>query len=115
MGADFKEKTKKSFEKCWDQAAVAANTPDLFCKVPDRAPDRFEAEAIGGAAVAVGDSVSVRMEGNALVGRRGISPVLTIANPSSSLVESIAQGCNIARVNVVAADHISGVFEVIIS
>ncbi|MEA3050861.1 MAG: hypothetical protein QOG84_2697, partial [Sphingomonadales bacterium] len=27
MGADFKEKTAKSFEKCWDKAAVKANTP----------------------------------------------------------------------------------------
>lgn len=115
MGADFKQKTKKSFEKCWDNAAVEANTPDLFCKTPDNAPNRFEAEAIGNAAILVGESVAVRIEGGALVGRRGVSPVLTIANPSAGLIESIAQGCNIARADVVAADPISGVFEVTIS
>ena len=115
MGADFKKKTKKSFEKCWDKAAVEANTPDLFCKTPDHAPNRFEAEAIGNAAILVGETVSIRMEGGSLVGRRGVSPVLTIASPSAGLVESIAQGCNIARADVVAADPISGIFEVTIS
>ena len=115
MGSDFKEKTRKSFEKCWDRAAVDANTPDLFCKTPDHAPSRIEAEAIGDAAVAVGDFVAVRMEGGRLIGRRGVSPVLTISSPSPSLVESIARGCNIARGEVVAADPISGVFEVTIS
>jgi len=115
MGADFKEKAKKSFEKCWDRAAVEANTPDLFCKVLEHAPHRFEAEVIDNAAIQVGESVAVRMEGGALVGRRGVSPVLTIANPSVGLVESIAQGCNIARADVVAADPISGLFEVIIN
>lgn len=114
MGADFKEKAKKSFEKCWDAAAVEANTPDLFCKTAEHAPSRFEAEAIGNAAILVGDTVAVRMEGGSLIGRRGVSPVLTIANPSVSLVESIAHGCNIARADVVAADPISGVFEVTI-
>lgn len=115
MGADFKQKAKRSFEKCWDTAAVEANTPDLFCKTPDHAPNRFEAEAIGNAAILVGEAVALRMEGGALVGRRGVSPVLTIASPSAALVESIAQGCNIARADVVAADPISGVFEVTIS
>lgn len=115
MGADFKEKTKNSFEKCWDKAAVEANTPDLFSKTPSHASDRFEADAIGNATVVVGETVAVRIEGGALVGRRGLSPVLKIANPSVGLIDSIAQGCNIARADVVAADPISGVFEVTIS
>lgn len=115
MGADFKQKTKKSFEKCWDKAAVEANTPDLFCKTPEQAPNRFEAEAIGNAAILVGESITMRMEGGVLVGRRGLSPVLTVANPSAGLAASIAEGCNIARADVVAADPISGVFEVTIS
>lgn len=115
MGADFKEKTRKSFEKCWDKAAVKANTPDLFNRDADYAPNRFEAEAIGDAALAIGDSVCVRIEGEQLIGRRGVSPVLTIASPSKSLVQSMAQGCNVACAQVVAADPISGVFEVTLS
>lgn len=115
MGADFKEKAKKSFEKCWDMAAVAANTPDLFSKVLEHAPHRFEAELLANVAVTIGETVAVRMEGNSLIGRRGLSPVLKIANPSADLVASIAGGCNIACANVVAADPISGLFEVTIS
>ena len=115
MGADFKEKSKKSFEKCWDNAALDANTPDLFAKTPDHAPNRFEAEALGNAQVEIGESVAVRMEGNKLIGRRGISPVLVIASPSPALIQSVEQGCNIARADIVAADPISGVFEVTIS
>lgn len=114
MGADFKEKTRKSFEKCWDNAAVKANTPDLFSKTADRAPDRFEAEAIVGSAVSVGESVCVRVEGGNVIGRRGLSPVLTIMAPPAGLVRSITEGCNVARADVVAADPISGVLEVTI-
>lgn len=115
MGADFKARTKKSFEKCWDQAALDANTPDLFSRQAEHGPNRFEAEAIGGAQIDVGDSVVLRMEGENLIGRRGMSPVLRIPSPSPGLVQSIAQGCNIARADVVVADRISGLFEVTIS
>lgn len=114
MGADFKAKTKRNFEKCWDRAAVEANTPDLFSKTADHAPSRFEAEPIGGAALAVGESYAVRMEGSELIGRRGTSPVLRLSNPSQSLIRSIAQGCNVGRADVVASDPISGTFEVTI-
>lgn len=115
MGADFKEKSKNSFEKCWDNAALDANTPDLFSKTPDHAPNRFEAEALGNAQVEIGESIAVRMEGDRLIGRRGISPVLVIASPSPTLIQSVEQACNIARADIVAADPISGVFEVTIS
>jgi hypothetical protein len=115
MGADFKEKSKKSFEKCWDNAALDANTPVLFSRTPDDALNRFEAEALGDARVEVGESFAVRIEGNQLVGRRGISPVLVIASPSPALIQSVEQGCNIARADIVASDPISGVFEVTIS
>jgi len=115
MGADFKEKSRRSFEKCWDNAALDANTPDLFSKRPDHAPKRFEAETLGNAEVNVGESVPVRMEGGQLIGRRGISPVLVIASPSQALIQSVVQGCNVARADIVASDPISGVFEVTIS
>jgi hypothetical protein len=114
VGADFKAKTKRSFEKCWDNAALAANTPDLFARRADRAPSRYEAEAIGNAKVSVGESFSVRLEGSQLVGRRGMSPVILLSNPTQNLRLSLAQGCNIARASVVASDPISGMFEVTI-
>jgi hypothetical protein len=55
------------------------------------------------------------MEDNKLIGRRGISPVLVIASPSPALIQSVEQGCNIARADIVSADPISGLFEVTIS
>ncbi|HJP67486.1 MAG TPA: hypothetical protein VJ846_01195 [Sphingomicrobium sp.] len=115
MGADFKEKTGKSFEKCWDKAAVEANTPDLFSKSADRAPNRYEAEEIADSGVMVGESFCVRVEGGKVIGRRGLSPVLAIAAPTAELIQSIAEGCNVARADVVAADPISSVFEITIS
>lgn len=115
MGADFKEKARKSFEKCWDKAAVKANTPDLFSRTADHAPNRYEAEAMVGSAIAVGESLCVRVEGEKVVGRRGLSPVLTIPAPPAELIASIAEGCNVARADVVAADPISGVLEVTIN
>lgn len=115
MGADFKEKTRKSFEKCWDKAALEANTPDLFRKTADHAPRRFEAEAIGNASFSIGDSVCAHLEEGKLVGRRGLSAVLKITTPPADLLQSIAQGCNVGRVDIVAADPISGIFEVTIN
>lgn len=114
MGADFKEKAKKSFEKSWDNAAVAANTPDLFRKSPENAPSRYEAELIGSACAAVGDSFYGQVENGKVIGRNGISPVLTIPAPTATLLKSINDGCDLARINVVAADPISGVLEVTI-
>ena len=115
MGADFKEKTKRTFEKCWDKAAVEANTPTFFSKASDHAPPRFEAEAFPGSKISIGDSVCVRVECGKVVGRRGLSPVLTISAPTQGLIQSISDACNIARADVVAADPISGVFEVTIN
>ncbi len=114
MGADFKEKTRRTFEKCWDKAAVEANTPDLFCKTAEKADSRFEAETIAGHEVNVGESVCVRVEEGRIVGRKGITPVITIPAPTACLLQSITEGCNVARADVVAVDSISGVVEVTI-
>ena len=115
MGADFKEKTRKSFEKCWDMAAVEANTPDLFRKTADKAPRRFEAEAVNGSNLSVGDLVCVRLEDGKVIGRRGLSAVLAITAPPPDLIVSIAHGCNIARAEIVAIDKISDVYEVTVN
>ena len=114
MGADFKAKAKRSFEKCWDNAAVDANTPDLFCKRADRLPDRFEAEAISNSRAELGEGLSARVEQGKVIARRGLSPVLVISKPTDRLIKSINEGCNIARVNVVGSDPISGTYEVTI-
>jgi hypothetical protein len=114
MGADFKEKTKRTFEKCWDKAAVEANTPDLFSKAAETSDSRFEAEAIAGQKVDVGESVCVRVEEGRIVGRKGITPVIIIPAPTACLLQSINEGCNVARADVVAVDAISGVVEVTI-
>jgi len=114
MGADFKEKAGKSFEKCWDKAAVEANTPDLFRKSAEHAANRFEAEPIGGCLLSIGDSTVVRVEGRRIVGRNGLSPVLVISAPTAALSQSIAEGCDVARADVVSVDPISGIYEVTI-
>lgn len=114
MGADFKEKAKRTFEKCWDKAAVEANTPDLFSKSAEKSDSRFEAETLGSHKVHIGDSVCVRVEEGRVVGRRGITPVMTIPAPTPCLIQSITEGCNVACANVVGVDPISGVVEVTI-
>ena len=114
MGADFKEKAKRTFEKSWDKAAVEANTPDLFSKRAEKTDSRFEAETMAGHAVSVGESLCVRIEEGRIVGRKGITPVITIPAPTAHLLQSIADGCNIAGANVVSVDAISGVVEVTI-
>ena len=114
MGADFKEKTRRTFEKCWDKAAVKANTPDLFRKTAERADSRFEADTVAGHQVTVGESVCVRVEEGRIVGRKGLTPVITIPAPTPCLLQSIAEGCNVAHAKVVAVDAISGVVEVTI-
>jgi len=114
MGADFKEKAKQTFEKCWDSAAVNANTPDLFRKSAEHSANRFEAEPVDGKTVIVGESLCVRVEDGRVIGRRGNTPVLTIAAPTPALIKSLLEGCNIGRADVMATDGISGVLEVTI-
>lgn len=115
MGADFKGKVKKTFEKCWDKAAVEANTPDLFSKSSENVPNRFEADPIGDENLSIGESFCIRLENGEIIGRKGISPVFTITTPTITLVDTIKQGCAVASATVVARDPISGVFEVIIN
>ena len=114
MGADFKEKARRTFEKCWDKAAVEANTPDLFCKSAEKADSRYEAETLGSYKVQIGDSVCIRVEDGKVIGRKGITPVMNIPAPTACLIQSINEGCNIACASVVGVDPISGVVEVTI-
>lgn len=114
MGADFKEKAKRTFEKCWDKAAVEANTPDLFSRRAEKSDSRFEAETLGSYEGRIGDSVCVRVEEGRVIGRKGITPVIAIAAPTPRLIEALAEGCNVACANVVGIDPLSGVVEVTI-
>lgn len=114
MGADFKEKTRRTFEKCWDKAAVEANTPDLFCKNAEKADNRYEAETLGSHKFQIDDTVYIRVEDGKVIGRRGITYVMNIPAPTARLIQSINEGCNIACATVVGVDPISGVVEVTI-
>lgn len=112
MGADFKEKTKKSFNKCWDKAAVEANTPDLFRKSAKHAPVQFEAEPFENNILPIGSCVVVRVEDGRMIGRQGLSPMLVIPAPPEELIKSMAKGCNISQVEIVSFDSISSTYEV---
>lgn len=112
MGADFKEKIKGGIQKCWDNAAVAANTPDLFSKKAERQPRRYEAEPIGNHSPAEGEVYCARLVKKQLVGFKGIKEAIILSSPPPSLLSAVSEGCGVAKVTVMSVDSISGTLEV---
>jgi hypothetical protein len=112
MGADFKEKTKDTFKKCWDGAAVDARTPDLFAKPVGGKVVRLEADLKQGCVVSVDDRVVMRLESGKLLAFKGNAAVATIGSPTAEVVQAITRGCNVAEGTVRLVDPLSGVGEI---
>jgi hypothetical protein len=112
MGADFKEKAKDTFKKCWDAAAVDARTPDLFAKSTGGKAIRLEAELRPDRAVSVDDHLIMRLAEGRLVAFKGATEVATVGNPTVEVLEALSGGCNVAEGVIRLVDRLSGVGEI---
>lgn len=111
MGADFKEKSKDSFKKSWDRAAVAAQSPDLFSRPLSGNAVCVEGDLTPGATLKADEAVVLRRRGESIAAFRGITEVAVFANPPSDLLNAMGTSCEIAEARVRMVDPASGVGE----
>jgi hypothetical protein len=112
MGADFKEKIKGGIQKCWDKAAVAANTPDLFAKTAERQPRLYEAKPLGNHNSVEGEVFCARIVNDRLIGFKGMKQAIVFTSPPQALIDAVGQGCGVAKTTIMSVDTISGMLEV---
>jgi hypothetical protein len=96
MGADFLERTKKSFKRSWDRERVALATSDLLTQQPDCAVRSVVGEIIGNAQLSPGERLTVEKDGTGLVARRGLIDVVRISQAPPDVVRGINQSCGVA-------------------
>ena len=114
MGADFIEKTKDRFRKCWDRGRVDLATADLFTRIPRLRPLVMEADLVGPACPKPGDRLVMREEGGALFGYKGSSKEVHVASPPGTIVQAVQESCGVAAVRIESVDHLSGVAEIVL-
>jgi hypothetical protein len=114
MGADFIEKTKDVFRKCWDRGLRDLNTPDLFSRGGRAHNKRLEAELVGRTPPSVGDHLVICEVGGDLIGLHGLDPAVKFNDPPQEVRDGMTSSCGLAHGVVAAVDTIGGVAEVII-
>ena len=97
MGSDFIEKATPSFKKSWDRARVELSTADLFTRSPDCVARTAAAEIIGSAHLEVGEQLTVEIQGNQMIARRGNNDVAIFTNPPPELHQAVTASCGIAK------------------
>ena len=112
MGADFIEKATPSFKKSWDRERVKLATPDLFTRQPDCAARTAAADIIGEARLQVGDRLTVELQDDVLVARRGNSTVARFSDPPQEVIEAMKTSHGIAKGTVEQVNDLSRVAEI---
>lgn len=95
MGADFLERTKKSFKRSWDRERVALATSDLLTRQPDCAGRSVVGEIIGDAQLSPGERLTVEKDAGGLVARRGLTDVVRIAEAPADVMRGIEESCGV--------------------
>lgn len=114
MGADFLERTKKSFRRSWDRGRVALATSDLLTRQPECAGRSVVGEIINGQKISTGERLTVEKDERGLVARRGLTDVLRIPKPPSDVVLGIEQSCGVGVGTVEQVHGPAGTVEITI-
>lgn len=97
MGIEIAKQRAKSFRKGLDNSRIELGTPTLFTQQPDSVPRTYAATVRKGYALATGEKLGVRLDGDQVLVLRGLVHVATFNNPptdlKSALVASHGEGC----------------------
>jgi hypothetical protein len=112
MGVDFLERTKKTFKRGWDRAAVALATPDLLRREPGCAGVSVAGDIVQGVEVEVGEKLTVDLAPRGLVARRGLTEVVRMPQAPPEVVEAVRQACGVAVGTIEQVHEPAGVAEI---
>jgi hypothetical protein len=114
VGADFLERTRRSFQKAWDRQKVRRHEDELFSRLPSEASRTFAADLAPGGIVRQGDPLIVEAVRGALVVSVGNAEVARSDHPPADLVEALTGSCGIAKGSVRNVHTMAGVIEIAI-
>jgi len=112
MGADFIERTRKSFKRSWDRQRVALATSDLLTRQPDCAARSVVGEIIGNARLSPGERLTVERDAHGLIARRGLTDVVRIAEDTAEVVLGIEKSSGVGVGTVDQVHELAGVVEI---
>jgi hypothetical protein len=112
MGSDFLERIKHSFKKTLDRARVDLATATLFTQSTS-CPARTAAfEIADGECLGIGEQVTVEIDKQQLVARRGTIEVARCKTPPPDLFQAVEKSSGVALGSVEVAHELAGVAEI---
>lgn len=112
MGVDFLESQAPVFRRGRDKTRRDMCTPDFFKVQPMLKPTTYVASLQNGSQLQVGDSVCMRLEGDAVVLRRGLLPIGSLDRPTAELKQNLELSFNECAGTVHAVHRLSNRIEV---
>jgi hypothetical protein len=112
MGSDFLERIKHSFKKSLDRARVDLATATLLTKSTSCVARTAVAEIANGEYLRIGEQVTVEIDKQQLVARRGTKEVARFKTPPPDLFEAVGKSSGIALGRVEVVHELAAVAEI---
>jgi len=112
MGLDFIRRTTPSFTRVLDRRAVEMRTPKLFSRDIPIVSRTAIADMCGGAKVAEGERVLLRVMKDKVVAQRGNLVIAECANPPAEFLAHLRAGAGVARGEIKSLQSISQTMEI---
>lgn len=112
MGADFLQRVGDTLRRTWDEGRVKAAAQDMLTREPICAGRSIAADLEPSVRLSIGETVTVQLEGSAMVFRRGITVIARVAKPPPALAEVIAVSCNIRHATIEEIHTMAGMVEI---
>lgn len=102
MGIDFIRRSAPTFRKGLDRRRIELGTPDLFSRKLEVKPRAYAASVQGDEWLAEGDKLCICLRGDQVLALRGLSPIASISNPPTDLIDglkaSFGEACGVVQV-----------------
>jgi hypothetical protein len=112
MGSDFEARAKKTLKRSWNGGSSEIATADLLTQQPSCAGRSFAAVIVDGTQMVTGETVTVEMEGGALIVRRDMSIIARFENSGGALAELVAASFNIRPGTIDQVHDTAGIVEI---
>jgi hypothetical protein len=112
MGLDFIRATTPSFNRVLDRRFVEMHSPKLFTRDMPVASRTASADICGGAKVAPGEKVLLRVMKDKVVVQRDNLVIAECVNPPAEFVAHLRAGAGVAEGEIKSLQHISQTVEI---
>lgn len=112
MGSDFLQRAGKTLKRSWDEGRAALARRDLISRDPNCAGRSVSADIECGATLVVGDTVTVQIEGDDLVARKGLAIVARRQRPSPEMAAAVMASCNVRYGTVEQVHDVAATVEI---